>query len=382
MSPTAAQAASSRATSGHGASGFTWSGVTGETPPKSSMPASSSAGKSSPRRFGGACTDTSGGSTRRATAIVQRWSVERRLRRVGHPGAGLGAEVLDDDLLQVPVLEVQVAQREQRLDPLAAGLADADQDAARVRDPQPPGTGDRVERGPTAACRASRSARLPRSREPLRGRLEHDPLRRADLAQREQLVVVEDARVRVGQQPGLAQHLARDVREVGGGRLEAEARELLASRAVAQLGLVAEREERLAAAGRDALARDLEGLVDGQVGALASPRRPRERAVVAHVPAQHRERDEDLRRVGDADPVALVAYPPSSGQQPVEPLVERQLGERQCVRIGKHARNRTRVRYDRTRSRRRGAMSEAKRRRKLSWSSPGAWNTRWWKPSS
>ena len=39
---------------GHGRSGFTWSAVTGETPPQSSMPASSKMLKSS-LKFGGAC---------------------------------------------------------------------------------------------------------------------------------------------------------------------------------------------------------------------------------------------------------------------------------------------------------------------------------------
>ena len=46
-SPLLAVAAARRSSSGHGASGLTWSIVTGETPPQSSMPASSSAGKSS-----------------------------------------------------------------------------------------------------------------------------------------------------------------------------------------------------------------------------------------------------------------------------------------------------------------------------------------------
>ncbi len=49
--------------------------------------------------------------------------------RVRHPGARLGPEVLDDDFLDMPVAVVQIAQRQQRLDALAPGLADADQDA-------------------------------------------------------------------------------------------------------------------------------------------------------------------------------------------------------------------------------------------------------------
>ena len=80
------------------------------------------------------------------------------------------------------------------------------------------------------------------------------------------------------------------------------ARELLARDLVAQLGLVAEREERLAATGRGAGARDREHLVLGQVRALAAARRPRERAVAADVAAERRQRDEDLRRVGDERP--------------------------------------------------------------------------------
>ncbi len=63
----------SSSSSGHGASGLTWSIVTGETPPQSSIPASSRAAKSSVR-FGGACTATSGGRISRAAAIVHRSS--------------------------------------------------------------------------------------------------------------------------------------------------------------------------------------------------------------------------------------------------------------------------------------------------------------------
>ena len=97
------------------------------------------------------------------------------------------------------------------------------------------------------------------------------------------------------------------------------AAQLLARDPVAQLGLVAEREERLGAAGRGAGARDREHLVLGQVRALAAPRRPRERAVAADVAAERRQRDEDLRRVGD-EPAA--APPPARRR---EQVVERRV---------------------------------------------------------
>src|SRR5262249_24082755 len=82
-------------------------------------------------------------------------------------------------------------------------------------------------------------------------------------------------------------------------RLAAEGGELIARGAVPELGLVAEGEERLGAARGGARARDREHLVLGQVGALAAARRPGEGAVVADVAAELRQRDEDLRRVGD-----------------------------------------------------------------------------------
>src|SRR5881397_1084975 len=101
------------------------------------------------------------------------------------------------------------------------------------------------------------------------------------------------------EQSSLVEDEARRAGEVLERRLAPELAQLLACGAVAQLGLVAEREERLGAAGRRPGAGDLEHLVDGQVGALATPGRPRERAVVADVAAELREWHEDLRRVRD-----------------------------------------------------------------------------------
>ena len=84
--------------------------------------------------------------------------VERRLGRIGHARVGLGLEVLDDDFLQMAVRAMQVAQRQQRLDPLLARLADADQDARGERHLRLAG-GLRASRAAAPApCRARRSA--------------------------------------------------------------------------------------------------------------------------------------------------------------------------------------------------------------------------------
>ena len=57
--------------------------------------------------------------------------VEIGLRGAGELGAGLGAEVLNDDLLNMPETAVQIADGEERLEALGPCLADADQNAGR-----------------------------------------------------------------------------------------------------------------------------------------------------------------------------------------------------------------------------------------------------------
>ena len=79
------------------------------------------------------------------------------------------------------------------------------------------------------------------------------------------------------------------------------------------------------AAGRRAGARDRQHLVERHEGARAAPRRPGERAVAADVAAEHGQRDEDLRRVGD-EPVPA---PPAAGL--FEQLLER--GGEQLVHL-------------------------------------------------
>ncbi len=116
-----------------------------------------------------------------------------------------------------------------------------------------------------------------------------------------------DPRIHVRQQFRLAPHeLAHggQILERGG---VAARRKLLARRAVAQLRLVAEREERLVAPCFAPGASDGEHLVRTQVCRLAGTRRLRERAVAADVAAQARQRNEDLPRVRHDAAVARIA---------------------------------------------------------------------------
>ncbi len=109
------------------------------------------------------------------------------------------------------------------------------------------------------------------------------------------------------QQPGLAQHQRRHGGEIGDGAVVAEPRQLRPCRAVAQLRLVAEREQRLLAVGRGPRARDGEHLVGREIGGGVAARRMREGAVVAAIAAEPGERDEHLARIGDAGAVASIA---------------------------------------------------------------------------
>src|SRR5207245_10704196 len=71
--------------------------------------------------------------------------LERGLGRLPHRDPRLGAEVLDDDLLDVAVRFVEVADRDEGVDPLASRLADADEQTGRERDPELAGERDRAQ---------------------------------------------------------------------------------------------------------------------------------------------------------------------------------------------------------------------------------------------
>ena len=134
--PWASVTARSRSSAGHGRSGLTWSAVTGDTPPQSSMPASSSG----PEVVGQVGRDLQVHVRRAARGGPRPRS--RAAPRAGRPasrciaGARLGQEVLDDDLLHVAVAAVRGGDGLERLQPVGPGLADAHQDPGGERDGQ------------------------------------------------------------------------------------------------------------------------------------------------------------------------------------------------------------------------------------------------------
>ena len=124
----------------------------------------------------------------------------------------MGHEVLQDHLLDVPVLGVSGRERLQRLHALLLALADAHEDAARERDPQLARRADRLQ-APRRVLGGR--ARVHGLHQALGHRLEHQPLRRGHLAQAREVLTREHAEVGVRQQAPLERPFTRP-HHVGG----------------------------------------------------------------------------------------------------------------------------------------------------------------------
>src|SRR5436190_24057453 len=98
--------------------------------------------------------------------------------------------------------------------------------------------------------------------------------------------------------------------------------ELVRGGAVAQLRLVAKREQRLVTAGCLAGARDRDHLVEAEISALVPARRMRKGAVMADIAAEPGERNEDLARVGDYGAVRGVAPSRRRSREAIDIAIE------------------------------------------------------------
>ncbi|CAB4744361.1 unannotated protein [freshwater metagenome] len=188
-------------------------------------------------------------------------------------------------------------------DAIGARLADAHEDAGGERDAQDARLVERVEAAlrilvgcPTMALEVGVE------------RLDHHPLRRSNLSQQRELVVIQRTGIRVGQEAGLLEHHLGHRDQVVDGRFVAVIREPTGRHRVPQLGAFAKGEQGLVTSQRRAGAGDGEHVGGGEVGRVDSRRRFGEGAVPTLVATQHREGDEDLGRVRDARASGGVAY--------------------------------------------------------------------------
>ncbi len=129
--------------------------------------------------------------------------VEIGLRGLGELGAGLGAEVLDDDFLYVPELPMQIADGDERLEPLGPRLPDADQNAGGERNTQFARQPQRLEArlGRLVGRAVMNAARFAK---PCAQRFQHDSLAGRDCAQPGDLGAAHDSGIGVRQEAGLA----------------------------------------------------------------------------------------------------------------------------------------------------------------------------------
>ncbi len=97
--------------------------------------------------------------------------------------------------------------------------------------------------------------------QPRRHVLQHHPLGHGDLAERGNVGLAHHAGVDVGQEPGFAEHQRGHRGKIIDRGAVAELGQRPPRRLVFQLRLVAEREQRLVAAGIDARARDRQHLI-------------------------------------------------------------------------------------------------------------------------
>ncbi len=243
--------------------------------------------------------------------------VERARLGPVHRRAGLGQEVLDDHLLHVAVAAVGIGDGLERGEPIGPVLADPDEDAGGERDAE---TAGGVEGGQATLGQLVGRPVVGGQVGPQR--LDHHPLAGGDRPEGGQLVVEQGAGVGVGQQARLVEHQAAHGRQVvdrGGVPVVGQP---LGRRGVALFRPFAEGEQRLVAPRRGPGAGDRQHLVGRQVGRREPGGRLGERAVPTPVATQHRQRDEDLGRVGDPGAGGGVAHPARLTHQHVERQVE------------------------------------------------------------
>ncbi len=227
-----------------------------------------------------------------------------------HGGARLRQEVLDDHFLHVAVAGVGVGDGLECLDAVGFGFADPDENAGGEGDAELAG---RLERRQTAGRDLVGGVRV--SGEVGPQRFDHHALARRDRAEPGELVGVERAGVGVGEEAGFVEHQLAHRHQVLHRRGVSPFAQPGRGLRIAEFGTLAEREERLVAAGAGATLGDPQHLGRFEEGGVEPGRRLGEGAVAALVAAQHGERDEHLGRERHPIPVGVIAPLPGPGQE-------------------------------------------------------------------
>ena len=210
--------------------------------------------------------------------------VERRFGMVGHPRAGLGPEILDDDFLNMAILVMQVADGDQRFDLFVAGFADADQQAGCERHFGAARLGDRGQTARRLLVGRPEMRAAARA-QPIGAAFQHDAHRRGMGPQQGIVRPIHQTGVEVRQQACLLQHQFGHFGEIGQGGVMAQTRQRLTRRAIAIFGPIAQREQRLPASCRNPCPCDRQHFVAAEISVARPCRRGGEGAIMADVAA-------------------------------------------------------------------------------------------------
>ncbi len=145
--------------------------------------------------------------------------------------------------------------------------------------------------------------------------LQHHPLGRTHRPQRLELIRVQGAGIRVGEEAGLGEHCAGCRDDIVDGRAVPVVGEPSRGGGVPRLRCLAEREQRFVAAGGDAAAGDRQDRIQVEKRVIEAGRRLGERAVAAPVSAEHRERHKDLGGIRHPAAVGTVTHRRGRAQQ-------------------------------------------------------------------
>ena len=226
--------------------------------------------------------------------------VHRTRGRITHRRPVLRHEVLNDDFLHVAVTSMARRDRFESLDPVLAGLPEADQDPCGERDGQLPGPLQRRQ----AALRVLIGGPSMRGEVRIEG-FDHHSLARRHRAQPREVILGECTRIRVREQTRRLEYVSTCRNQVVHRRCVSVFVEPGSRLGVPVFGVLAEGEQSFVAPGECTLGRDRFDLIQRQVRGREVSRGLRERAITATVSTQMGERDEYLRRERHATAHAL-----------------------------------------------------------------------------
>ena len=235
----------------------------------------------------------------------------RRGRHGGHAGSRLRLEVLDDQFLDMTMNFVQIADRQQGVDPLHPRFTDTDQ--------QPSGEGNTLLPCETEGFKArgrvlvgGPEVRPAAQAKSLAGAFQHQSLGDGDLSQLLQIAGRHHAWIDVRQQPGLPMNETSNLNQIGDRRLVSEISEFRPRLRVPAFRFIAQSEQHFRTPRRRGPRRPAHYFITAQVHCSVIVRGLGKSAVVAHITAKLSKRNKHVARKRHDRAMARIPNMPST----------------------------------------------------------------------